>query len=342
MIIYNNLDKKECENFFKNLGEQAFRGRQLFQCIHKNQITDLNECSNLSKNLRGKLLEKGSVITNKIIHEEISNTDETRKFLISLEDGHMIETVYMPYENRSTICISTQIGCKMGCEFCASTKAGFIRNLKSYEILNQIYLVEQHLQKTITNIVLMGIGEPLDNLDEVLKFIDILTDEEGRNFSIRNITLSTVGIVPGILKLAERKIPINITLSLHNPFENERRKIIPSAKKYPLKDILVAMDTFYKQTHRRISFEYTLIEGKNDGKKEALELVRLLKGKNALVNLIPLNPIEEFNSQSPSQEKIYEFRDILVKNGINTSIRQKMGEDIEGACGQLRREYLDL
>lgn len=342
MFIFNNLTKSECEKNFVEMGEQAFRGRQLFQGIHKNQENKISDLTNLSKSLREKLEEKGTILTNEIIHEMTSKVDGTKKFLIALEDGHVIETVFMPYHNRSTLCVSTQIGCKMGCEFCASTKSGFVRNLKAYEILNQIYLVEKYLNEKITNIVLMGIGEPLDNLEEVLKFIEILTDPDGRDFSIRNITISTVGIVPGILELGKRELPINLTLSLHHPIDEERVKIIPTASTYPLKEILEAMDYFYEKTHRRIAFEYTLIHEENDSKDEALEMAKLLKGKNAFVNLIPLNPIKEFDSKASSHERIENFKKILESNGIQTTIRQKMGEDIEGACGQLRREYLNL
>ncbi|MDU5969880.1 MAG: 23S rRNA (adenine(2503)-C(2))-methyltransferase RlmN, partial [Finegoldia magna] len=243
---------------------------------------------------------------------------------------------FMQYKTHTSICLSTQIGCKMGCKFCASTKKSFVRNLQPYEMCAQIYLVENDLDIRINNIVLMGIGEPLDNYDNVSRFIDLITDKDGQDMSIRNITLSTCGLVDKIIRLANDDIGINITISLHNPFDNERNKLMPIGNKYSIEEILDACDYYFKKTKRRIGFEYTVIENVNDSKKYMDKLVSLLKNRNCLLNLITLNPIEEFNQKSPDRFKMTEFMEYMNKNNVNTTIRRKQGIDIDGACGQLR------
>ncbi|MDO5754713.1 MAG: 23S rRNA (adenine(2503)-C(2))-methyltransferase RlmN [Tissierellia bacterium] len=339
---FNDLTKEQLKNALKDMGEKPYRGNQIFENIHKNHWMKFDEMTNLSKNLREKLTEYGEIQKDRIYRVFSSKEDGTKKFLIELKDLNIVEAVYMEYENRNTICISSQVGCRMGCSFCASTKAGFIRNLKAYEMLNQIYLVSESVGKRISNLVIMGIGEPLDNYDEILKFIEILGDKDGYNMSIRRMTLSTCGIVPKIYDLAERGIPINLTISLHNPFDEERREIMPITKRYSVEDIIKACEYFYQKTGRRVSYEYTLIHEINDKEKHIDELVRLFHHQNIHINLIPLNPIAEFGGKSSNTKEIEDFSKKLKARGIHTTIRKSQGRDIESACGQLRRDNKEV
>ena len=337
--IYNNLELEELEEFFLSIDEKKFRATQLFEALHKNDAYSIDDISNLSKDLREKLKENGRVNKSRVHKVFKSELDKTRKYLIKLSDGNIIESVYMEYTSHNTLCISSQVGCKMGCTFCASTKQKFERNLEVSELLNQIYLVQRDVGKRISNIVLMGIGEPLDNYDDVIKFIKILSHKKGYNISLRNITLSTCGIVPRILDLAEEDLPINITISLHNPFDEERRKIMPIGNKYTVSEIVDATRFYFDKTGRRISFEYTLIEGENDSYYHAKEIKNKLRGLNCHVNLIPLNKIKEFNKNSSSKNSINKFKESLERLGINTTVRTSLGQDIDGACGQLRAAH---
>ena len=337
--IYNNLELEELEEFFLSIDEKKFRATQLFEALHKNDAYSIDDISNLSKDLREKLKENGRVNKSRVHKVFKSELDKTRKYLIKLSDGNIIESVYMEYTSHNTLCISSQVGCKMGCTFCASTKQKFERNLEVSELLNQIYLVQRDVGKRISNIVLMGIGEPLDNYDNVIKFIKILSHKKGYNISLRNITLSTCGIVPRILDLAEEDLPINITISLHNPFDEERRKIMPIGNKYTVSEIVDATRFYFDKTGRRISFEYTLIEGENDSYYHAKEIKNKLRGLNCHVNLIPLNKIKEFNKNSSSKNSINKFKESLERLGINTTVRTSLGQDIDGACGQLRAAH---
>lgn len=340
MEIYNNMSSKELENFFEKIGEKKFRGGQLFQGIHKNQISSIEEISTLSKGLKEKLAKKGKIGKIEIIDVFSSILDDTKKFIMECEDGNIIEAVYMKYSSHSTLCISSQIGCKMGCAFCASTKEKFGRNLEAYEMLDQIYSVNRYLNTRIDNVVLMGIGEPLDNYDNVVKFIRLITDDKGYGMSIRSVTLSTCGIAHKIYQLAEDHLPINLAISLHNPFDDERKKIMPIGKKYSISEVLEASDFFFKETGRRISFEYTLIDGENDSEKYSKKLVHLLRGRNCHLNLIPLNPTKEYDKTSSKETNIKKFYDYMNAHGITTTIRRKQGQDIDGACGQLRANYI--
>ena len=341
MEIYNNMSEDELIDFLKSIGEKPYRGKQFFEAIHKNQVNSVDEITTFSKKLREKLKSKGEIQKLEILDILSSKLDETKKFILECWDGNIIEAVYMESHTYTTLCISTQIGCKMGCVFCASTKERFSRNLETYEMVDQIYTVANHLGKRIDNLVLMGIGEPLDNYDNVIKFIRTITDKKGYDLSVRAITLSTCGIVPKIYQLADENIPINIAISLHNPFNEERKKIMPMGKKYSIDEILDATDYFFSKTGRRISFEYTLIENVNDSKKYSDQIIRLLKGKNVFVNLISLNEIEEYKEKALDMEKSKAFRDRLNHAGIQASIRRKQGQDIEGACGQLRSKYIN-
>ena len=311
----------------------------MFIGLHNKNYFDLDEFTNISKELKSKLKDYGFINKSEISKVFKSKLDNTRKYLIKLNDGNIIESVYMEYSSHNTICISSQVGCRMGCTFCASTKQKFVRNLQPSELLNQIYLIQKDVGKRISNIVLMGIGEPLDNYNNVLKFIKILSDKKGYNISKRNITLSTCGIVPRIHELANEDLPINITISLHNPFDEERRKIMPIGNRYSVEEIIEATKYYFQKTGRRISFEYTLIEGENDSYTHAKELRRILRGLNCHVNLIPLNKIKEFNKNSSNRESIKKFKSYLDEFGITTTIRTSLGQDIDGACGQLRAAH---
>lgn len=337
--IYNNLELEELEEFFLSIDEKKFRATQLFEALHKNDAYSIDDISNLSKDLREKLKEYGRVNKSRVQKVFKSELDKTRKYLIKLSDGNIVESVYMEYSSHNTLCISSQVGCKMGCTFCASTKQKFERNLEVSELLNQVYLVQRDIGKRISNIVLMGIGEPLDNYENVIKFIKILSHKKGYNISLRNITLSTCGIVPRILDLANEDLPINITISLHNPFDEERKKIMPIGNKYTIGEIVDATRYYFDKTGRRISFEYTLIENENDSYYHVKEIKNILRGLNCHVNLIPLNKIKEFDKNSSSKNSINKFKDNLEKLGINTTVRTSLGQDIDGACGQLRAAH---
>lgn len=337
---YNSLNKEQLKELIIFLGEKPFRAKQLFEHLHKHKIYEIDDISVFSKELRNKLQEYGYINKPEIVKLYESKIDGTKKFLIKLFDNQIIETVYMPYDNRDTLCVSSQVGCKMGCTFCASTKAGFVRSLNTSEILSQIYLIENLLNVKINNIVFMGIGEPLDNFTNVVNAIGILNDKDGKNLSQRNITLSTSGLADKIIKLADLKLSINLAVSFHYPFDKQRSEYMPVNKKYSIELLLQACDYYFNMTGRRISFEYVLVHGLNDTDKHANKLVDLFRHKNIHINLIPLNEISEFNHKSSSQKNINEFQKKLERNGINATVRNKKGSDIEGACGQLRVNYI--
>lgn len=340
-IEINSLSLPELKEFMKNIGEKPFRGEQVFSYFNRNKKLHLKDLKVLSESLREKLIELVKVNEIKILQSYTSNVDSTKKYLFQLEDGNIIESVFMEYKHGNTVCISTQVGCKMGCAFCASTKGGLIRNLSPAEMLNQIYMMEKDNEKEISNIVLMGSGEPLDNYDNVLKFINIIHDEKGHNISLRNITLSTCGVVPRIYDLKDENLPITLSISLHSPFDSERMKIMPIAKKYKINELMEACKAYGDSNNRRMTFEYTLIEGVNDGEKEVNELGKILAGINAHVNIIPLNPIKEFTKDRPERESVEKFKDQLVRRNIPATIRREMGTDISASCGQLRRSVID-
>ncbi|SEN31327.1 23S rRNA (adenine(2503)-C(2))-methyltransferase RlmN [Peptostreptococcus russellii] len=336
-IVLKNLTEKEMKDFLVSIGEKKFRGSQIFSWIYKN-IRDFDEMNNIPKSLREKLKET-SIIGNIDIELRLeSEIDNTKKYLFLLNDGNIIETVAMEYDNRVTVCVSNQVGCRMGCRFCASTIDGLERNLEAWEILDQIMKVQEDLGKRVSNVVMMGSGEPLDNFENSKKFLELVNEENGLNIGYRHITLSTCGLVDKIYELADLEIPINIAISLHSPFDDERQEIMPVAKKYSIDEIIKVCNYYISKTNRRITFEYSLIKGKNDSDREAKKLVELLRGMLCHVNLIPINPIEERDFEKPDMEYINRFKNYLDKKNIPVTIRNSMGADISGACGQLRRK----
>jgi 23S rRNA (adenine2503-C2)-methyltransferase len=272
---------------------------------------------------------------------QISAIDGTRKYLFLLADGSMIESVWMEYHHGNSVCISSQVGCRMGCKFCASTLDGLERNLTAGEMLAQIYAITRDTGKRVSNVVVMGSGEPMDNYDQLLTFLRMISDEHGLCISQRSLTVSTCGIVPGILRLAEEQLAITLAISLHAPNDELRKTMMPIANAYTIKEILEACRVYYEKTGRRLTFEYSLVKGVNDGKSQAQELSRLLKNFNCHVNLIPVNPIKERKFEQSDGQNVQEFKKLLEKNGINATIRREMGRDIDGACGQLRKRHKD-
>ncbi|WP_244969119.1 23S rRNA (adenine(2503)-C(2))-methyltransferase RlmN [Tissierella praeacuta] len=336
-IELNSLTLKELREYMFSIQEKSFRGEQVFSYFHRNKKADIENLKVLPENLRKYLLD--NIKVNKIDIYKVfdSKIDDTKKYLFLLDDMNIIESVAMEYNHGLTACISTQVGCKMGCSFCASTKEGLIRNLTPAEMVNQIYMIEKDLGKDISNIVLMGSGEPLDNYDNTMKFINIIHDEKGHNISLRNIALSTCGVVPRIYDLANENIPITLSISLHSPFDAERKKIMPIAKKYSIEELMKACRFYSEKTKRRITFEYTLIDNVNDRDVDIKELIKILEGLKCHINLIPLNPIREFNKDRPSRKNIERVQRILSNRGIAVTIRREMGGDISASCGQLRR-----
>ena len=337
-VALKNFTEEELKEFVKSIGEPAFRGSQIYSWIYKGAKT-FDDMKNIPKSLRDKLDEVSYIGNLKIELSLKSKVDKTRKYLFELNDGNIIESVMMDYEDRVTVCISNQVGCRMGCRFCASTLEGLIRNLEPWEIIDQILKIQEDIGKRVSNLVLMGSGEPLDNFENTKAFLKIVNDKNGLNIGYRHITLSTCGSAPKMRELADLEIPINLALSLHSPYDEKRKEIMPIANAYPIKDILDACKYYIKKTNRRITIEYSLIKGVNDSEKEAKELIRLLKGMLCHVNLIPVNNVEERDFKRPDKSHIYRFRDILEKNNIPATVRISMGSDIGGACGQLRRKH---
>ncbi len=324
----------------ENLGEKKFRAKQIYEWLHVKLADHFDEMTDLSKNLREKLKEEYEILPVTMLERQQSQIDGTNKFLFQLYDGNVVESVLMRYKHGNSVCISSQVGCRMGCRFCASTIGGLVRNLSSSEMVGQIYQIQKIIGERVSNVVIMGTGEPLDNYDNFLRFITLLTNEHGLNISQRNITVSTCGIVPNILKLAKEDLQITLALSLHGATQEKRKKLMPVANKYELSEVLKACDAYFKETGRRITFEYSLVHGVNDTDEDAKELTEILKPRNCHLNLIPVNPIKERNFEQPSRKSALNFKNKLEKSGINVTIRREMGADIDGACGQLRRRYV--
>ena len=322
------------------IGEKGFRSRQIYSWIHEKLVDDFEEMTNLPKTLRQKLESAYEIRRVEMEKRQISKIDGTNKFLFCLKDGNMVESVLMKYKHGNSVCISSQVGCRMGCRFCASTLDGLERNLTPSEMLRQVYQIQKITGERVSNIVIMGTGEPLDNYDNFLKFIHMVSDEHGLNISQRNITASTCGIVPNIRRLAEEKLQITLALSLHGSNQEKRRSLMPVANKYELHEVLEACDYYFEKTGRRITFEYSLVHGVNDTPEDAKELMGILKDRNYHLNLIPVNPIKERNYEKPDKKSAENFKNKLEKNGINVTIRREMGSDIDGACGQLRRKTM--
>ncbi len=323
----------------EELGEKAFRAAQIYRWLHVALCTSFDEMTNISAGLREKLKEHFELSALVKEQLQVSKIDGTAKYLFKLSDGNRIESVLMKYKHGNSVCISSQAGCRMGCKFCASTLDGLARNLLPGEMLDQIYRIQADTGERVDNIVIMGCGEPLDNFDNVTKFLRMISDENGLNISQRNITVSTCGLVPKIRDLAELNLQITLAISLHAPNDDIRKTIMPVANKYSIEELLSACEYYFKKTGRRITFEYSLINGVNDSLKEARELSERIKHINSHVNLIPINPIKERSFKQGTQEEISEFKKLLEKNKINVTIRREMGRDIQGACGQLRKSY---
>ena len=333
----------ELKTEMEHLGEKAFRSKQVYEWLHVKLADRFDEMTNLSLKLRERLEEEYIIMPVQLEERQISKLDGTNKFLFRLHDGNMIESVLMKYKHGNSVCISSQAGCRMGCAFCASTIGGLKRNLTPSEMLGQIYQIQKFTGERVSNVVIMGTGEPLDNYDNFVKFIRMLTDEHGLHISQRNVTVSTCGIVPNMLRLADEGFQITLALSLHGSTQEKRRRLMPVANKYELSQVLAACDAYFEKTGRRVTFEYSLVHGVNDRDEDARELAAILKPRNCHLNLIPVNPVRErsFVRPSRSRENALNFKNKLEKSGINVTIRREMGSDIDGACGQLRRRYAE-
>ena len=322
----------------KELGQPAFRGKQVYTWLHKG-VRSYDEMTNLSKELRSVLSEKYPIYVPEVVRKQESKRDGTIKYLWKLADGNCVETVLMRYNYGNTVCISTEVGCRMGCAFCASTIGGLVRRLEPYEMLDEVLFTQIDSGLPISRIVLMGIGEPLDNFDNVLRFLELVNSEEGMNISMRHISLSTCGLVPKIDELAQRKLQISLAISLHGPNNEIRGKVMPVNKAYPIEELLDACRRYFDATGRRIHFEYAMIDGVNDSVEHAKELLRRLKGLPAHFNLIPLNHVEESPLKPSSKAAVAAFQKTLEDGGITATVRRTLGGDIDASCGQLRRKY---
>ena len=332
---------EELVDEMKALGLPAFRAKQIFSWLHEKQVTSFSEMTNLPKDLRRRLEETCRITDLRIADRLISQIDGTRKYLFALQDGNVIESVLMKYHYGNTVCVSSQVGCRMGCRFCASTLDGLTRNLTASEMLDQIYSIQKDCGERISHVVVMGSGEPMDNYDNLIRFLRLISHPQGLNISQRNLTVSTCGLVPGILKFAEEGLAVTLALSLHAPNDQVRRTLMPVANSYHLQEVLEACRTYFEKTGRRLSFEYSLVAGVNDNLEEARQLAALLKGMQGHVNLIPVNPIKERDFVQSDKKAIAAFQAYLEKQGIAVTVRREMGRDINGACGQLRKSFLD-
>ncbi len=342
--ILADLNLDGLKNLIENIGEKPYRAGQIFKSIYLGK--EFCEMTDLSKDLRENL-EKNYIAQPVKMIKSLKSKDGTEKFLFKLFDGNVIESVLMKYKYGYTLCVSTQVGCRMGCAFCASGLYGLVRNLSAGEILGQVICANAYVKgglgdkRAVTNIVLMGSGEPLDNYDNTVNFLHLVSSPNALNISTRNISLSTCGLVPKMKKLGEEKVSVNLTVSLHSPFDEERQNIMPIAKTYKIRDVLGACEDYFNKTGRRYYFEYTLIKGNNDSVRHADALISLLKGKPCHVNLIRLNEVKEKNLNSTSDKEAYRFLGLLEKGGLSATLRRRMGADIDGACGQLRQRYLE-
>lgn len=331
----------ELEDYIASIGEKKFRAKQLYDWMHKKLARDLDEMSNIPKSLKQKIKNDVGMYSVMEVERLTSKIDGTEKFIFELYDGSIIESVLMKYKHGNSVCISSQAGCRMGCRFCASTIGGLTRCLEPSEMLDQIYHIQHETRERVSNVVVMGTGEPFDNFDHLIRFLDLLTNDKGLHISQRNITVSTCGIVPKIYELAEKKLQITLAISLHAPNDEMRKELMPIANKYSIQEIMDACDAYVAATNRRITFEYSLVKGVNDQPEHARMLIQLLRGKLCHVNLIPVNPIEERDYQQSSKESIYEFQHLLEKQHIRATVRREMGRDIQAACGQLRKRYIE-
>ena len=323
---------------FREMGEPAFRAKQVYKWLHSG-VRTYDEMTNLPQSLRNKLAENYPIHAPEVVRKQESARDGTIKYLWKLSDGNCVETVLMRYHYGNTVCISTEVGCRMGCAFCASTLGGLVRRLEPFEMLDQVLFTQVDSGLPVSHIVLMGIGEPLDNFDHVLRFLELVNSTDGMNISMRHISLSTCGLVPKIDALAEKKLQLSLAISLHGPNDAVRDRIMPANKAYPIDELLSACRRYYEATSRRIHFEYAMIDGVNDSEDAARELLRRLKGLPAHVNLIPLNHVEESPLKPSSRKAVARFQKILEDGGVTATVRRTLGGDIDASCGQLRRKY---
>ena len=320
------------------MGQPKYRAKQIFQWLARG-VTSFDEMTNLSKDLRAALSERFFISKLEMLRKQVSAIDGTIKYLWQLGDGNAVETVVMHYKHGNTICISSQVGCRQGCAFCASTIGGLIRNLEPSEMLDEVLYSERESGSKISNIVLMGIGEPLDNFENVQKFLKLINHPDGMNIGMRHISLSTCGLVDKIEKLAERDLQLTLSVSLHSPDDESRSKIMPVNRRWPVDTLLAACRDYFAKTGRRISFEYTMIDGVSDSPEQAELLSKKLAGMGAHVNMIPLNNVTESGLHTSSRQAIHQFQSILEANGITATLRRTLGSDIDASCGQLRRKY---
>ena len=340
-IDLKSMSLEELSQFLLTMGEKKFRAKQIFSWIHEKLVGDFEEMENLSKALRAKLSQECTLTTLKPVDVLTSEIDGTQKYLFELEDGNVLESVLMKYKHGNSVCISSQVGCRQGCRFCASTIGGLKRGLRASEMLDQIYRIQKLTGERVSNIVVMGTGEPLDNYDNLLGFLRLITGEGGLNISQRNITVSTCGLVENIRALADEQLQITLALSLHASNQEKRKELMPVANRYELNDVIDACRYYFSRTGRRVTFEYSLVGGVNDTQQDADELSDLIRDMNCHVNLIPVNPVKERSYVQPDRSVVLRFKNKLEKNGINATIRREMGRDINGACGQLRRSYME-
>lgn len=338
-IMLYSLD--ELKEYLNSIGEKPFRAKQIYEWLHQKLVECFDDMTNISNNLKEKLNNDFYIQSLEMVQVLTSKIDGTQKFLFRLNDGNVIESVLMRYKHGNSVCISTQVGCRMGCRFCASTLDGLVRNLKLSEMLEEIYYIQRYSKERVSNIVLMGSGEPMDNFDNVLAFVKAISDENGLHISQRNITISSCGLAEKIKELADSNVQVTLALSLHAADDETRKQLMPIAYKYSIREVLEACQYFFDKTGRRITFEYSLVAGVNDTKEEAVKLVHLIKGMNCHVNLIPVNPIKERDFKRSTKVNIASFKGHLEKNGINATVRREMGSDIQGACGQLRKSFIE-
>ena len=337
-----SLYPDELKTLIMDMGEPGFRAGQIFEWMHGKLVCSYEEMSNLSIKLRDRLSEEYPLIGLELIKVQESKEDGTRKYLFGLPDGNMVESVFMRYKHGNSVCISSQVGCRMGCRFCASTIDGLERNLEASEMLEQIYSVIRDTKERVSNVVVMGIGEPMDNYDNLVRFIRLITDPKGYDLSGRNITVSTCGIVPGIYKLADEHLSLTLALSLHAPTDELRRTIMPVANTYSIEQLIEACTYYYETTGRRITLEYSLIAGVNDSPENAEKLSGIAKKIGAHINLIPVNSVKERDYKRSDRSAIEAFKNKLEKNANNVTIRREMGQDINASCGQLRHRRINL
>ena len=334
-----SLTQPELANILKELGQPAFRTKQIFTWLHKG-VRSYDEMTNLPKGLRDTLAQQYPINAPKVVRKQESKKDGTIKYLWELSDGNCVETVLMRYNYGNTVCISTEVGCRMGCAFCASTIGGLVRRLEPYEMLDEVLFTQIDSGLPISRIVLMGIGEPLDNFDNVMRFLELVNSPDGMNISMRHISLSTCGLIPKIDELAAKKLQISLAISLHGPNNEIRNQVMPVNKAYPIEDLLEACRRYYAATSRRIHFEYAMIDGVNDRDEDAREILRRMKGLPAHFNLIPLNHVEESPLKPSSKTQVARFQKLLEAGGITATVRRTLGGDIDASCGQLRRKHI--